>query len=404
MNKVVASSKDASHLLLEEVAIRRHLLSVLIDNFEMFGFEAYTTRVHAEKTIPGYEIEPGLSRRSYRILEKEHLTYSTPSALAIEHYGESTPWQCVEMMEATILSAKALGVSTKDIVVRVNNRDLMSAILQEVMGTSPVQTELLVKLFADRRIMESQVFADRIVEVLGAEAQIQIKKLIEIVSMSDLDDEIIPVTAKRGRLYDFTTTVIDELKLLNIGRVVYDPTLANASTFASGLVYSIDVVKGGKTKPLASGGYESKAENSIDLTLGQYISLDGLIEAADFAGVKVPAVSRVELLISFTDVALESSAYNLARSLRIDGVRSQVQYVGLAKEKAPVIAGGELIPFSLIVDSESRRDDVYLLIESKSGSGQELGSGRIVSMVKDYRHSHKRLSEEDQLFYDVLTV
>lgn len=404
MNKVATPSESPSYLLLKEVTIKRHLLSRLIKSLELYGFDPYTTRTHAEKTIPGYEIEPGLSRRSYRVLEKEHLGYSTPSAIAVNHFGESTPWQCVEIIEASAHAARSLGVTSSQTVIRINNRDLLAAILHESIGTTPVQTELLIKLFSARKSMEAQAFADKIIEVLGSNAQTQINKLVQVVSLSDLPDENVPAATKSGVVYEFTDTVIEELKALNIGKVVFDPTLVNASTYAAGLVFSVDVVKNGSSVTLASGGYESAPSNAIDLSLGEYISLDSVIAGMELVGIELPSQSHVELLVTFTDVMLEPNAQQLARTLREDGVKVQVQYVGQNKERAHQVAKNELIPFSLILDDDTRSDDVYLFIETKTGSGQELGGARIVSIVKDYRQSFMQISEEDRLFEEVLTV
>ena len=293
---------------------------------------------------------------------------------------------------------KAFGAADDMFTIRVNNRKVIQHMMSSYLGLDTVQSELMVKLFDRKNKIEAEAFKEQAIEIFGADAAPaglgKIATLLTAKTISDLPSEILESEAMGD-----VRALFDLLEKNGIKNAKFDVTLMRGLDYYTGTVFEF---------------FDNDPENRRSLFGGgRYDGLVGLFGAEPISAVGfAPGLTTTELFLtshkllpvfhSTTEVYVvvleggEEAAAKLARELRAEGVKTELDITNRKTDKQIKTALKKDIPFLIFVGQDEAKSKQYPFKVTASTEEKTLSFERIVSTVKDKRI--KRESEIDDLF------
>lgn len=301
-----------------------------------------------------------------------------------------------EIIELSHASIMGFGASQDMFRVRVNNRHLVSQLLSQFLGLDIIGVSMMMKLLDKKDKLPVDEFKKQAIEIFGQRAEEGLPKLAELISIKSLDElpkdiQEIPSVAELRK-------VMRLLKQKGITNAEFDVTLMRGLDYYTGTVFEF---------------FDTSPENSRALFGGgRYDGLVGLfgVEPVATVGVGMGATTMQQFLevhkllpklASHTDVYIipidEASldgADELARVLRSEGVRAELDITGRKLDKQIKTAVKKQIPFATFVGEEEIASGVYTVKNLVESSEQKMDALRMVTTVKDHRYD----GDDDAVF------
>lgn len=293
---------------------------------------------------------------------------------------------------------KAFGATEDMYVIKINNRKVVYQMMSSYLGLDAIQAELMVKLFDRKNKIEATDFRDQAVAIFGTEnAQAGLTKIASLLSAKTIAD--LPAEITSSEAMAEVNELFSILQKQGVKNAVFDVTLMRGLDYYTGTVYEF---------------FDTDPENNRSLFGGgRYDGLVGLFGAEPISAVGfAPGLSTTELFLtshkllpvfhSTTEVYVvvleggETAAANLAKELRLEGVRAELDITGRKADKQIKTALKKDIPFIVFVGVEEVASELYPFKVTASTDEKKLSFARIVSTVKDRRI--RRENEMDDLF------
>ncbi len=293
---------------------------------------------------------------------------------------------------------KSFGANESMFTIRVNSRKVINHLMSNYLGLNPVAAEQMIKLFDRRKKIEPATFREQalaIFDPLAAQDGLtKIAALLSAKSVSELPPQILESDAMTE-----VRELLSMLKKNGINNAVFDATLMRGLDYYTGIVFEF---------------FDTDPENNRSLFGGgRYDGLVGLFGAEPISAVGfAPGLTTTELFLqshkllpvfhSTTEVYIvvledgREAANVLAKELRSEGVRAELDITGRKADKQIKTALKKDIPFIVFVGAEEANTRLYPFKVTASTDEKVLSFERIVSTVKDRRI--KRESEIDDLF------
>lgn len=293
---------------------------------------------------------------------------------------------------------KAFGATDEMYTVRVNNRNVIQQLMSSYLGLDTIQSEQMVKLFDRRNKMDQEAFRAQAAvifdDLAAGEGIAKIEKLLSADGIDDLPKEVLEIEAMNEVRELFAILESEGLK-----SAMFDITLMRGLDYYTGTVFEF---------------FDNDPENNRSLFGGgRYDGLVGLFGAEPISAVGIaPGLSTTELFLtshnllpafnSTTEVYVvvieggEKAASQLAKDLRAEGVKVELDITGRKTDKQIKAALKKDIPFIVFVGPEEARTKLYPFKVTASTEETTLSFERIVSTVKDKRI--KLESDIDDLF------
>ncbi len=301
---------------------------------------------------------------------------------------------------------KAFGADDKMYVIRINNRKVINFMMAHYLGLDTIQAQLMIKLFDRKGKIPHEAFRDQAIEIFGESAAPEgLKKIAELLaakSMADLPEAIRESDAVREVQGLFT-----ELEQAGVTNARFDITLMRGLDYYTGTVFEF---------------FDTHPENNRALFGGgRYDGLVGLFGAEPVSAVGMaPGYSMTELFLeshkllpkfsSSTDLYLvvltdaEAGATKLARDLRREGVRVELDITERKVDKQLKTAIKKAIPYVIFVGETELKSKVYPLKRTVDGTEEKMSFERIVAAVLDRRgrvNKDEASSSDDDADFDV---
>ena len=313
-------------------------------------------------------------------------------------FGVDGPRPESEIIALTNDMMKTFGATDEMYEIRVNNRKLIDAIMTKYLGLDTVGAQLMIKLFDKKNKISHEDFRDRAIDIFGAEqAPEGLKKISKLLSTQTVKD--LPSEVRDDDATKELESLFELLAEADITNAKFDVTLMRGLDYYTGTVFEMFDLHPENNRSMFGGG--------------RYDGLVGLFGVDPIPTVGVaPGYTTIELFLrthnllpdfpSSTEVGIvvlggaDSGALELAKSLRKEGVKTEVDITSRKVDKQIKAILKKKIPFMVFVGEDEVNSQIFPFKDTDSTEEQKLSFERIISVVKDRRRSN--VGEFDDLF------
>jgi histidyl-tRNA synthetase len=311
--------------------------------------------------------------------------------LNVDMFGASGTSADAEQILLAYGIMKEFGAKEKMYTIRVNDRQLIEAMMHEYLGLSTVQSELMIKLFDRKGKIPPEAFRDQAVEIFGTEAAPEgLKKIAKLITSNSIDSlpselaELEPVQ----RLKELFTTI----HAAGVRNAVFDITLMRGFDYYTGMVFEVFDNHPDNNRAMFGGG---RYDGLVSLFGGEPVPTVGFAPGGTTMEVFLRSHELLPDFSSTTDIYMIvlgddnlHGAQKLARELRAEGLKVAVDITGRKLDKQIKAAVKTKVPYMLFVGDKELQSEVYRLKDVKNEREQELSLERIVTTIADYRRGH----------------
>lgn len=309
----------------------------------------------------------------------------------VDLFGASGTQADAEQILVAHSLMKAFGATEKMYTIRINDRQLIEAMMHDYLGLSTVQSEMMIKLFDRKGKIEPEAFRDQAIEIFGKEAAPDgLKKIAKLIMSNSIDmlpsalAELEPVK----QLKELFTTI----HAAGVRNAVFDITLMRGFDYYTGMVFEVFDNHPENNRAMFGGG---RYDGLVSLFGGEPVPTVGFAPGGTTMEVFLRSHELMPELSSTTDVYMIvlgdslRGAHKLARELREEGVKVAVDVTGRKLDKQIKAAVKMKIPYLLFVGEKELAEEIYRLKDVKHEKEYELSLERIVTTVEDYRGKNK---------------
>lgn len=296
---------------------------------------------------------------------------------------------------------KAFGATPDMYTVKINNREVINALMQDYLGLDAVQTQLMIRLFDRRSKLSGEDFRDQAVDIFGVEAAPDgLQKISKLLLEKSIDQ--LPVEVAN---HPSITEVKKLFKLLaeaGVDNAEFDVTLMRGLDYYTGTVFEFFDLHPDNNRSLFGGG--------------RYDGLVGLFGAEPLSAVGMaPGYTMTELFLRTHDLLPDlrtatevyvvvlgednqSGADAIGRQLREESVNVEVDITSRKLDKQIKTAIKKGVPYMLFIGEKELKTQRYNLKNTQTSEEEELSLERVVSQIKDRRQKAQAKDDIDELF------
>lgn len=314
----------------------------------------------------------------------------------VDLFGVSSIEADAEIIELAYTSMKLFGAKDDMFTIRVNDRELINAIMFRYLGCDAVQAELMIKLLDRKHKISTEAFRDQAIDIFGPEqAKEGLPRLASLLGVYKVTE--LPLEIQQHPAAERLQQLMDKLAQAGVRNVLFDASLMRGLDYYTGTVFEVFDTHPDNNRALFGGGrYDG------------LVSLFG-VEPLPTVGMGLGATTMQNFLevhklvpqdISTTDVYLvvigESAlrgAKRLARELRAEGVRVEVDITGRKLDKQLRSALKKHIPYLVFVGEAELQSGHYKIKNTATAQEQVADIARMVSIVLDRRSRRDELDD-----------
>lgn len=286
---------------------------------------------------------------------------------------------------------KAFGAKNSMYTIRINDRQLIEAMMRDYLGLSTVQSEMMIKLFDRKGKIPHEAFRDQAIEIFGEDkAPAGLKKIAKLISSNDI--ESLPGQLAELEPVKHLKELFRAIHAAGVRNAVFDITLMRGFDYYTGMVFEVFDNHPQNNRAMFGGG---RYDGLVSLFGGEPVPTVGFAPGGTTMEVFLRSHDLLPDLSSTTDVYMIvlgdslHGAQKLARELREEGVNVAVDITGRKLDKQIKAAVKMKVPYLLFVGEKELRDEIYRLKDVKHEREYELSLERIVTTVEDYRGKNK---------------
>lgn len=311
--------------------------------------------------------------------------------LNVDLFGASGVQADAETIQMAHALMRAFRATEKMYTIKINDRQLIEAMMHDYLGLSTVQSELMIKLFDRKGKIPHEAFRDQAIEIFGTEkAPDGLKKIAKLISSNDIDAlpselaELEPVKNLRELFH--------AIHAAGVRNAIFDITLMRGFDYYTGMVFEVFDNHPENNRAMFGGG---RYDGLVSLFGAESVPTVGFAPGGTTMEVFLRSHDLLPELSSTTDVYMivlgdsHRGAHKLARELREEGVNVAVDITGRKLDRQIKAAVKMKIPYLLFIGEKELQSEVYRLKDVKHEKEYELSLERIVTTVEDYRGKNK---------------
>jgi len=319
--------------------------------------------------------------------------------LNVDIFGADSIMADVEIIQMGVEIMRTLGAKDDMYAVKVNNRKVINAMMQDYLRLNLIQSELMIKLFDRKNKISDEDFRDQAIEIFGADgAETGLQKIAKLLGADGLGE--LPAEIKENEAVKEVKDIFKTLKERGITNLVFDITLMRGFDYYTGTVFEFFDNHPDNRRAMFGGG---RYDGLVGLFGAEPISAVGMAPGLSMTEVFLQSHNLVPDLVSTTDVymvvldeAIVDRADKLAERLRAEGANVELDFTGRKLDKQIKTAIKKQVPFMLFVGEADLKKDIYNFKDTKTAKEEALSFERIVSRVTD-----RRRKKDDELLDDV---
>ncbi|MEO5949591.1 MAG: His/Gly/Thr/Pro-type tRNA ligase C-terminal domain-containing protein, partial [Candidatus Saccharimonas sp.] len=271
--------------------------------------------------------------------------------------------------------------------------------MAQYLELDAVQAQLMIKLFDRKNKIASEAFRDQAIDIFGNEsAREGLQKLAQLVAAKTMAD--LPEMLRESDAVREIQELFTHLERAGVKNAVFDITLMRGLDYYTGTVFEF---------------FDTHPENNRALFGGgRYDGLVGLFGASPVSAVGIaPGLTTTELFLKTHDLVPELTsstdiylivvgdalrgAQRIAAELRHEGISVELDFTGRKIDKQLKTAVKKLIPYILVVGEDELKSEVYPLRNAVTREEEKMSVERIVSVVRDRRHTRHQSDDDFNL-------
>lgn len=299
----------------------------------------------------------------------------------------SADQEIIEVADAIMQAFKA----KRDMyVIRLNSRKLVDAVMHDYLKLSDVEAHTLAKLLDRRAKMDPSEFlaqADAILSPAEREQGINDKfqAILNVTSFDSLPEELTQHSSVNE-----LQQLIERLKQNDISNAVFDITLMRGFDYYTDIVFEVYDTHPENNRSMFGGGrydglvglFGVEPVPTVGFGMGD-VTLQNFLEGHNLLPELHSATDVYVVLIG--DVV--GPAQKAIKSLRDMGVNVAVDPGNRKVDKQIKTAVSKGVPYALFIGENELKDENYVLKNLKTQSEEKHSLERIVSLIKDRRHT-----------------
>ena len=292
----------------------------------------------------------------------------------VDLVGVSSPIADAEILALALQFLGSLGVTKKDVVMKINNKKQM----QQKLSGLKLSSDGLVGVFRaiDRRdkMDSAKWYAYLESTGLSGNQTEQLKKILD-------DQNIVSEELKK------TVSILNEMGFN--GWFEYDPTVVRGLEYYTGTVFEVRDRKG-KFRALAGGGrydnlvemFDTEPLSGIGFACGDMVLMELLNELNILPDLKLTSST---VLVSVFNNELAKQSLSLANQLRNKNISTELSPDPTVKlDKQLKYADRKNIPYVIIIGPDEQVNNQLLLKDMKKKSQQNIGQKEFLADPQQY--------------------
>ncbi len=283
---------------------------------------------------------------------------------------------------------KAFGAKDTDYEIRVSNRKMLDYVFAEVFNLGDEDRYTLTKLLDRKNKIAFEVFNTEAEKILGENTE----GFIELFGKRNIK-EFKAIINDRFRSIAFGVDelekMIEELKVIGIDNVFFDPTLTRGFDYYTGVIFEIFDTNTANSRSLFGGGryddllsiFGSERVPAVGFGMGD-VTLQDFLATRDLLPKYKPTA---DLYIARADGATQKEIDILAASLRSKGLNVAVDITDKKVGDQIKKASKDSIPFSIVVGESEIASKQYKLKDMHSEKTSEVSEEELIKHIIEQR-------------------
>lgn len=272
--------------------------------------------------------------------------------------------------------------------IKVNSRQLMDGLLSDYLGLDKVQVRTMAQLIDRMHKMDYAEFVGSLDAIFqpAQREQGEPDMLLNFLKVTSLDQ--LPEPLQTHPSVTELRKLLTMLHASGVSNVVFDPTLMRGFDYYTDIVFEVFDNHPDNNRAMFGGGrydgliaaFGVDPVPSVGFAMGD-VTLQNFLESHELLPKLYPETDVYVILIG--DVYQQSQ--KALRELRESGVKIAIDITGRKPDKQIKTAVKKGIHYALFIGEREVANDQYVLKNLITGTDENHGVNRIVSIVKDYR-------------------
>jgi len=280
-----------------------------------------------------------------------------------------------------------IGLTAKDIVVRISSRDMLAAILRTI-GIPEKQLEPLYTVLDKRSKVGDDAFSEMLKEQIRDNTKRD--KVVALMTSKSLDDvgELVELDEPAGKALRELRRLFDLLQLMGASDFcVFDVGIVRGLAYYTGIVFEIYDRKG-ELRAIGGGG---RYDNLLKQFGGPDIPATGfgigdsvlgiLLEGKGLLTKQLPA-TKPDYFVAFADGKYSDKAVEMAVKLRRAGLAAGFSYKSGSLAKQLKEASAQSAKRCIIIGQELAENNELVIKDMASGEQTAVNSDEFFSRLK----------------------
>jgi len=304
----------------------------------------------------------------------------------IDIIGIDKPLADSEIIFTTIDYLRNVGLTPKDVVVRISSRKLLAAALKSY-GVPDEKLESLYVVLDKKAKLPADTFDQMLAEqVPDKETLSKISAFMKVDSLTELG-ELINDESEEFEAHSEIKEVLDTLETMGVGDFcIYDPSIVRGLAYYTGIVFEVHEAVGDLRAICGGGRYDNlladfggPAISATGMGMGDCV-LEILLRNNDLLDKQIPK-RQIDYFVAYTgDIGNE--ALRTVTKLRSMGYSANFSYktAGLSKQLRE--ASAQNAKKCIIIGEEELRENKITVKDMTTGEQEIVGRDEFFSQLK----------------------
>lgn len=275
---------------------------------------------------------------------------------------------------------QAFGATPEMYIVKVNCRKLMNSLMSEYLVLDSQQAHDLSKLIDRMNKMPREKFVASVTEI----AADKVDAIMELLASKEISD--LPEAARQSEYTVRLTTLLDMLRETGITNAIFDITLMRGFDYYTDIVFEINDTDPDNNRSMFGGGrydglvglFGVEPVPTVGFGMGD-VTLANFLESHNL----LPSYQNATDVVIVTIGDVYAPAYQLAQTLRKDGVNVSIDSTDRKLDKKIKVIAKQSISFALFVGEDDIEKNAYQLKNLKTGESSTVPVEQISAILRD---------------------
>lgn len=282
--------------------------------------------------------------------------------LNVDVFGADAIAADAEIITIADTILKEFGAQSNEYVIRVNNRQLIHAMMTEYFGLDIEHAQHMIKLFDRRGKITEQEFMEQVAFILGDDSEAAVQKVLAIIDARSIEE--LPEELQTNPTVNEVRSLFEVLGHAGVTSAVFDASLMRGLDYYTGTVFEVFDTHPDNNRSLFGGG---RYDGLVGLFGAEPISAVGMAPGntmienfLEVHGLLPEDVSKTKVYIVTIGDVLQD-AIGLAEYLRRSDLNIELDITGRKIDKQIKTAVKKGIPYLLFIGPDDTASGEYTL-------------------------------------------